>query len=63
MKSADLNLNSEVLKALEAIFTAVGEALIEQKISPTPALRKAHKQAFIALCKARSNSKEPLQRG
>jgi len=63
MKSADLKLNSEVLKALEAIFTAVGEALIEQKISPTPALRKAHKQAFIALCKARSNSKEPLQRG
>ncbi len=62
MKSADLNLNSEVLKALEALFTAVGEALIEQKICPTRALRKAHKQAFVALCKARSNSKKPRQR-
>jgi hypothetical protein len=57
MKSADLNLNSEVLKALEALFTAVGEALIEQNICPTRALRKAQKQAFVALCKARSNSK------
>ena len=62
MKSANLNLNAEVLKALEAIFTAVGEALIEQKISPTPALRKAHKQAFVALCKARSNSEKRRQR-
>ena len=62
MKSADLNLNTEVLKALEAMFTAVGEALIEQKISPTAALRKAHKHAFVALCKARSVSKEPRQR-
>ena len=62
MKSANLNLNTEVLKALEAIFTAVGEALIEQKISPTPALKKAHKQAFVVLCKARSNSKKPRQR-
>ena len=62
MKSADLILNTELLKALEALFTAVGEALIEQKISPTAALRKAHKQAFIALCKARSVRKEPHQR-
>ena len=61
MKSANLSLNKKLLKALEALFTAVGEALIEQKISPTLALRKAHKQAFVALCKARSNSKEPLQ--
>ena len=58
MKSANLSLNLELLKALEALFTAVGEALIEQKISPTPALRKAHKQVFIALCKAR-RIKEP----
>jgi hypothetical protein len=62
MKSADRSLNTELFKALEELFTAVGEALIEQKISPTPALRKAHKQAFIALCKARSVSKEPRQR-
>jgi hypothetical protein len=62
MKSADLILNAGLLKALEALFTAVGEALIEQKISPTPALRKAHKQAFVALCEARSFSKEPRQR-
>jgi hypothetical protein len=62
MKSAYLILNTELLKALEAIFTAVGEALIEQKISPTPALRKAHKQAFVALCKARHANKEPRQR-
>jgi hypothetical protein len=57
MKSANLSLNIELLKALEAMFTAVGEALIEQKISPTPALRKAHKQAFTILRKARNNSK------
>ena len=62
MKSANLSLNLELLKALEALFTAVGEALIEQKISPTPALRKTHKKAFVALCKARSISKEPRQR-
>jgi hypothetical protein len=62
MQSANLSLNTELLKALEALFTAVGEALIEQKVSPTRALRKAHKQAFIALCKARSVSKEPRQR-
>ena len=62
MKSADLNLNTELLKALEALFTAVGEALIEQKISPTPGLKKAHKQAFVALYKARSGAKEPPQR-
>ena len=62
MKSANLSLNLELLKALEALFTAVGEALIEQKISPTPALRMARKQAFIALCKAR-RIKEPPQRG
>jgi len=61
MKSANLSLNLELLKALEALFTAVG-ALIEQKISPTPALRMARKQAFIALCKAR-RIKEPRQRG
>ena len=53
MKSLDLSLNTELLKALEAIFTAVGEALIEQKIEPTRALRKAHKQAFIVLRKVR----------
>jgi hypothetical protein len=53
MKSTKLSLNTELLKALEAIFTAVGEALIEQHIRPTRALRKAHKQAFVALCKAR----------
>jgi hypothetical protein len=41
------------LKALEALFTAVGEALIEQEIRPTRALKKAHKQAFVALRKAR----------
>jgi hypothetical protein len=62
MKSANLSLNAEVLKALETPFTAVGEALIEQKISPTRALRKAHKQAFVALCKARSNSEKRRQR-
>ena len=62
MKSANLILNTELLKALETLFTAVGEALIEEKISPTRDLRKAHKQAFVALCKARSNSKEPRQR-
>ena len=62
MKSENMSLNTELLKALEALFTAVGEALIEQKISPTPALRKAHKQVFIALCKAR-RIKEPRQRG
>jgi hypothetical protein len=61
MATANPSPNSELLMALEALFTAVGEALIEQKISPTPALRKAHKQAFVALCKARSNGKEPLQ--
>jgi hypothetical protein len=62
MKSANPNLNTELLKAFEALFTAVGEALIKQKMSPTRALRKAHKQAFVALCKARSNSKEPHKR-
>jgi len=53
MKSTVPILNTELLKALEAIFTAVGEAFIEQQIRPTRALRKAHKQAFVALCKAR----------
>jgi hypothetical protein len=62
MKSRNLSLDSELLKALDALFTAVGEALIEQKIRPTAALRKAHKHAFIALCKARSGSKEPPHR-
>jgi hypothetical protein len=57
MKPATLNPNAELLKALEALFTAVGEALIEQKINPTPALKKAHKQAFAALRNARSNIK------
>jgi hypothetical protein len=55
MKPAHPSPNTKLLKALEALFTAVGEALIEQKISPTPALKKAHKQAFTALRKARSN--------
>ncbi len=46
MKPADLNLNRKLLKVLEEFFTAVGEALIEQKMSPTPALKKAHKKSF-----------------
>jgi hypothetical protein len=55
MKPANPNLNTMLLKALEALFTAVGEALIAQKITPTPALKKAHKRAFAVLRKARSN--------
>ena len=61
MKSTNLSPNTELFKALEALFTAVGEALIEQKISPTPALRKAHKQAFIALCKVRNKAKNHVR--
>ena len=52
MKPTDLNLNKKLLKVLEELYTAVGEALIEQKINPTPALKKAHKKAFAALRKA-----------
>jgi hypothetical protein len=56
MKPAHPSMNTRLLKALEALFTAVGEALIEQKIGPTPALKKAHRQAFTALRKARSSN-------
>jgi hypothetical protein len=45
------NLNPKLVKVLEELVTAVGEALIEEKISPTPALKKAHKKAFEALRK------------
>jgi hypothetical protein len=55
MRHANLSLNTELWRALEALFTAVGEALIEQKLNPTPALKKAHKQAFTALRKARKH--------
>jgi hypothetical protein len=54
MKPANPNPNTKLLEALEALFTAVGEALIEQKITPTPTLKKAHKRAFAVLRKARS---------
>jgi hypothetical protein len=57
MKPAHPSPNAKLLKALEALFTAVGEALIEQRIDPTPALKKAHKQAFTALRKARSGDR------
>jgi hypothetical protein len=45
------NPNAELLKALEGLVTAVGEALIEQRMSPTPALKRAHKRAFAVLRK------------
>jgi hypothetical protein len=51
MKPADLHLNRKLLKVLEELYTAVGEALIEQKIHPTVALKRAHKKAFAALRK------------
>lgn len=51
MKPANPNPNTELLKALEGLVTAVGEALIEQRISPTPALTRAHKRAFAVLRK------------
>jgi len=55
MKPANLNPNTKLLKVFEELVTAVGEALIEQKISPTPALKKAHKKAFEALRKTLHN--------
>jgi hypothetical protein len=55
MKPTNRNPNTKLLKVLEGLVTAVGEALIEQKISATPALKKAHKKAFAALRKTLHN--------
>jgi len=55
MKPANPSPNRKLLKVLEGLVTAVGEALIEQKISPTPALKKAHKRAFTFLRKTPNN--------
>lgn len=51
MKPADPSPNTKLLKALEGLVTAVGEALMEQRISPTPALKRAHRRAFAVLRK------------
>lgn len=51
MKPANPSPNTKLLRALEGLITAVGEALIEQNISPTPALKKAHRRAFAVLRK------------
>ncbi len=52
MKPANPSPDTKLLRALEGLVTAVGEALIEQRIGPTPALKRAHKRAFAALRKA-----------
>jgi hypothetical protein len=57
LKPANLNPNPKLLKVLEELVTAVGEALIEQEISPTPALKKGHKKAFVALRKVLHNDR------
>jgi hypothetical protein len=57
MKPANLNPNTKLLRALEGLVTAVGEALIEQKISPSPALKRAHKRAFAVLRKTLSKGR------
>lgn len=51
MKRAKPSPDTKLLRALEGLVTAVGEALIEQKLSPTPALKRAHKRAFDVLRK------------
>ncbi len=51
MKRANPSPDAKLLRALEGLVTAVGEALIEQKIGPTPALKRAHKRAFAVLRK------------
>jgi hypothetical protein len=53
VKTTKRILKADLLKALEALFSATGEALIEEAIYPTSALKKAHAQALAILLKAR----------
>ena len=61
MKPAKRSLTTRLLKALEILVTAVGEALIEQEIPPSSALTKAHAQAFAILIKARGKRRSRLE--
>jgi hypothetical protein len=61
VKSRERNLITRLLKALEILVTAVGEALIEKEIHPSSALTKAHAQAFAILIKARVKRRSRLE--
>jgi hypothetical protein len=61
VKPTKQDVASRLLKALEILVTAVGEALIEQEIRPSSALTKAHAQAFAILIKARAKRRSRLE--
>jgi hypothetical protein len=61
MKPTKRSLIPRLLKALEILVTAVGEALIEQEIDPSSALTKAHAQAFAILIKACGKRRSRLE--
>jgi hypothetical protein len=61
VKTTKRRLITRLLKALEILVTAVGEALIDQEIHPSSALTKAHAQAFAILIKARGKHRSRLE--